>query len=284
MARSKPSRADYVEAIKILRRYAHDTTLPEDFSIFGASVPGELGAEFEVPDWIGAVADRLGDAGRSIADLVSLFTYYQMKARAGIVGENGVREMLDKLQRRIPRSRLHLFGHSFGCKLMLSAVGDRDRPLHRSVTTLVLLQAAISLESFAPRVTGTDVPGGYRRVLDPERVSGPIIVTYSSKDDALATWYPLASRLRGQTGETEAAGPTKYDAMGAWGAWGRGPANFKIFQYPQKLEPKGVVYSPGLSRAVWNIDCDVAGGIRGHSTIFGEKVAWLLWSAVLAGR
>ena len=72
-----------------------------------------------------------------------------MKRRAGAVGERFGREHLGPFWDALPcgRPRLHLVGHSFGAKLLTSAVLGGVHP--RSLT---LLQAAFSAFAFAPEV------------------------------------------------------------------------------------------------------------------------------------
>lgn len=94
-----------------------------------------------------------------------------MKDRAGTVGARGVAPLLTDLL-RASEARVHLLGHSFGGKVVLSALcvpSDLPRKVHAAL----LLQPAVSHLCFAERVPGTDRPGGYRAAL--QRVERPIL-------------------------------------------------------------------------------------------------------------
>jgi hypothetical protein len=286
-----PTPGDLAEELALFRRYSLGAEFAEDGSGFASPRSGDL-----------AVARPEGEL--SLLEPFRVFTYWQMKARAGVVGGNGVREMVATMQRQYRGAKFHLFGHSFGAKVVLSAVADRDRALPRAVETVVLLEPAISLESFADRVTDTSppVPGGYRRALDPGRVKGPIVLTYSGNDKALVKYYPLASRLAGQTGETEAEGrPPVYAALGAVGAWGAEAAEFGPSRDVPMRQASAADNAYGFARGVWSVDGTVPRGfvkpkdangeelegtayIQDHSLIYNDDVAWLLWQAILAGR
>src|SRR5215475_6325152 len=50
---------------------------------------------------------------------LNYLAYYEMKKRAGTVGQNGVAPMLDRLADNV--QRIHLVGHSFGCRVVTAA-------------------------------------------------------------------------------------------------------------------------------------------------------------------
>ena len=93
---------------------------------------------------------------RSIVRLVSLF---QMKDRAGKVGTHGVAHLLRQMQ-AATTAKVRVFGHSFGAKVMLSAV-CAPVPLPRKVDSLLFLRPAISHLAMAIQVPGRPGPGGY---------------------------------------------------------------------------------------------------------------------------
>jgi hypothetical protein len=75
-----------------------------------------------------------------------------MKRRAGDVGERLGRECLAPLWRSLSRApRLHLVGHSFGAKLVTSAVLGGAR-----LESLTLLLGAFSAFAFAPEIPRFD--------------------------------------------------------------------------------------------------------------------------------
>jgi len=104
-------------------------------------------------DWFGKVAD----GARSLANLV---TYYQMKNRAGAIGQGGVREVLERIREDRPATgpnalAIHLAGHSFGCRLVTAAAAGPDGAAPLPVNSLVLFQAAFSHYGFALDYDGT---------------------------------------------------------------------------------------------------------------------------------
>src|SRR5262249_43954879 len=117
-------------------------------------------------------------------------SFWLMKRRAGQVGERLGRELLapavTALGDRAPR--VHLIGHSFGAKLVTSAVLGGLRP-----ETLVLLQAAFSAFAFAEDVPGKNRPGLYRPVLAERMVAGSIVALRSDHDRVVGTLYPAVT-------------------------------------------------------------------------------------------
>jgi hypothetical protein len=142
-----------------------------------------------------------------------------MKDRAGVVGAHGVGTLLVELLKRNQMVRVHLIGHSYGCKVVLSAVCFPELP--RPVTSILLLQPAISYLCFAKDATGTGKPGGYRTAF--ERVQQPILTTFTSQDRELRTLFHLAVRRPFDIGEQNIAGdipPSRYAALGGYGPGG----------------------------------------------------------------
>ncbi len=135
---------------------------------------------------------RVGDRGERSHALNVWLT----KKRAGEVGERFGREHLASLWAELPgarRPRLHLIGHSFGARLLTSAVLGGARP-----ESLVLLQAAFSAFAFAEEVPGARHPGLYHRVLAEPLVTGRLVALRSTHDALLTALYPIltgASRV-----------------------------------------------------------------------------------------
>lgn len=163
-----------------------------------------------------------GDGGFDPRDIVRMFSLYQMKDRAGTVGAKGVATLLRQMLAASP-AKLRLLGHSFGCKVMLSAVCAAPAP-GRPVESMLLMQPALSHLAIAATVPGRPGPGGYRAVLD--RVSGRIFTTYSAKDMPLHDVFHLALRRKEDLGEakisTAGEPPSRYAAMGGYGPRGSG--------------------------------------------------------------
>lgn len=144
-----------------------------------------------------------------------LTTVRVMKDRAGTVGTVGVGPLVRELSNG--KARLHLVGHSYGCKVVLSAVAASGV----DVNSMLLLQPAVSRLCFA-RDAGNGRPGGYRQIL--ERVRAPILATYSKRDSALRRFFHLALRRGSDLGEAQiaAAGPSRFAALGGYGPGGCG--------------------------------------------------------------
>jgi hypothetical protein len=255
---------DRETALTLFRKYAikpgdfkHPT--PEDQGFFTTVAPAASSAPSAM-----SIFSSIGDAAR-------VFTFWQMKQRAGIVGENGGAEVLKSVTAGLPSSRIHLFGHSFGCKLVLSAIKSfaKDRP-DAKVDTVVLLQGAISFQAFADAVTGISppTPGGYRD--DLKAIKGPVVATYSAHDLPLREAYPLGARLAGQLGEVTAAIPSRYSALGAVG----------IFQEnPILIKSPGQAYGFKNEQGLFSINGSAK--IAGHSEISDPAVAWIEWAAMV---
>ncbi|MEV6680758.1 serine-threonine protein kinase [Streptomyces erythrochromogenes] len=144
-------------------------------------------------------------------ELLRQAAYYKMKKRAGVVGERGLGPVLAELAADRPALRFHLIGHSFGARVVsfsLRAVPDGARYV-RSVT---LLQGAFSHYAFADRLPHDKGRGGALRGLH-RKVDGPVVACHSPHDSALRIFYPLASRMAG-----DSAGLLGFDER--WGAIG----------------------------------------------------------------
>jgi hypothetical protein len=215
--------------------------------------------------------------GVSLSPLHAL-SFWLMKRRAGQVGERLGRELLAPafatLGDRAPR--LHLIGHSFGAKLVASAVLGGLRP-----QTLILLHAAFSAYAFAEEVPGTKRPGFYRRVVSDGMVTGPIVALRSVHDRALTTLYPTVTW--GQQVDRAATNPRRVtrtrgvvagSAMGAVGALGAGGVEMDLVLAQVTGIPSGVV-TIDASRVVtaqeWLIGA--------HRDIYHGEIATLILQA-----
>ncbi|MFI2201108.1 serine-threonine protein kinase [Streptomyces sp. NPDC020192] len=128
-------------------------------------------------------------------ELLRQAAYYTMKRRAGTVGEQGLGPVLGRLAGAAPGVRVHLAGHSFGGRLVSFALLGLPDGV-RTVKSLTLLQGAFSHYAFAERVP--QAPDRSGALKDQQRrIDGPLVCCYSHFDQALGTFYPLASRLSG---------------------------------------------------------------------------------------
>jgi len=97
--------------------------------------------------------------------------YYEMKKCAGTVGQNGFAPMLDRLADYV--QRIHLVGHSFGCRVVTAAAATSTTDKLQSMS---LLQGAFSHNGFSKSMNGF-----FRSVVDNHRIKGPIVITYNAE-------------------------------------------------------------------------------------------------------
>jgi hypothetical protein len=172
---------------------------------FGTTAPAQ--AEQGIGDWF-------GKAINGAKDVLRVFSYNTMKARAGTVGRNGVGPLLAALHAQSPGVRVHLIGHSFGARLVSFALAGVGAPAASPVASLLLLQGAFSHWSFAH---AQDNPFGSPGALNAyaDRVHGPLVATHTVYDWAVGVWYPKASFLAQQDAENVVA--DRWGGMGADG-------------------------------------------------------------------
>jgi len=207
-----------------------------------------------------------------------LFSVYQMKDRSGVVGAHGVAALLRDLFDAAGSARVHAVGHSYGCKVMLSAVCAPPKPA-RVLDSLLLLQPAISHLCFADVIPHSGgKPGGYREAL--QRVRAPILCTYSKKDFALHKAFHLALFRKSDWGEqnigiaadintTAGKPPNKFAALGGYGPR---HANQELIDPMPGAEDN---YPPFNDTKVIGLDGS-NGVIPGHSEIASLATAWAL--------
>jgi len=146
------------------------------------------------PDGDAQGIDFFGKMWHGARELLRTMSYYEMKNRAGVIGQQGLGPLLSKLQGQNGQLRTHLLGHSFGARLVaFSLAGLPASATRRSspVKSLLLIQGAFSHFAFSP-----SKPGALARLAD--RVDGPLVATHSVHDRAVGLWYPNASRLARQ--------------------------------------------------------------------------------------
>jgi pimeloyl-ACP methyl ester carboxylesterase len=237
------------------------------------SEPATQGGAAGLGDWFGKVAD----GARNLANLV---TYYQMKSRAGAIGQGGVRDVLERIRNDRPASgpkalAIHLVGHSFGGRLVTAAVEGPEGAPPLPVSSLVLLQAAFSHYGFALAYDGTH-DGFFRRVVtDPAYVTGVVAITFTAKDKAVGLAYPIASRIARQI--AAALG----DAGDPYGGLGRNGAQKTPGAKTVTLAVPGSAYG-FVARGIYNLDSNQT--IGGHSDLAHPEVAYALLSAMAAAQ
>jgi len=242
-----------------------------------AGQPGLLGGGFSH-----SVRDALLMPVRQVS-------FWAMKHRARHVGETGVHALLIGLQESAPDARFHLMGHSFGCIVVSAAVsgplGEGTLParLQRPVQSLLLVQGALSLWSFAETIPFPPRVPGYFRPMEiaPALVAGPIVTTRSKFDRAVGTFFPLAAKL----GHDRLLGEElpEFGGVGAFGIQGTAAgATHDVVVLNADAEygfDAGNIYNVDASPVI----CHGGGPSGAHSDIAHPEIAHLFWQAALAG-
>jgi hypothetical protein len=212
-------------------------------------------------------------------DIIRIATVFLMKDRAGTVGAHGVGPMLQSLLATSGSARVHLTGHSFGAKVLLSALSLIEHP--RKVTSVLLLQPAINMFCFAQSIQeNRGRPGAYRPALD--KTEMPILSTFSSKDAPLTGFFHLALRRDGDLGEIRPAttgAPSIFAALGGYGAAGLAPGESKTI--PMPAPPRKYDFSDPEVRLYEADGSDHR--IMSHGDVRNEFTEWALVNLV-SGR
>ncbi|HEX8507555.1 MAG TPA: hypothetical protein VF630_19490, partial [Hymenobacter sp.] len=206
-------------------------------------------------------------------NVLNLTTYYQMKERAGLVGQSGVNELLRRIRadEQLKGLKLHAVGHSFGCRLLSAATAGPDARHSVKIDSMTLLQGAFSHYGFSDKYDNAGHPGFFRRVLSDHLVAGPILVSHTRNDRAVGTMYPLASRLAGQVASAVGDPSDQYGGLGSNGAQKTPEAA------AGQLEDVGFAYAFGPGK-VSNLNADKF--IQGHSDITNPQTAYAFLKAL----
>lgn len=196
--------------------------------------------------------------------VLRMATVLKMKDRGGVVGANGVAELLQRLLGETG-TRLHIVGHSYGAKVTMTALSRVQAP--RAVESVLLLQPAVNHLAFARDVEGR--PGGFRKVL--ERCRKPVLTTRSKNDIPLRHVFHLAVRRRSDLGEMQfASGVNQFAAMGGYGPHELAPGELLEVTLPDR----GITYPDLSGHAV--IDLNGDGRITGHSDVTNPYTFWAM--------
>ncbi|MDP9999749.1 hypothetical protein [Pseudarthrobacter sulfonivorans] len=230
-------------------------------------------------DEIGVIGGGQSDAAVNAAGgfsldprgILRMASVWKMKDRAGDVGKLGVGPLLSRIAK--PGVRLHLIGHSFGARVMLSAVAHSPVFDSNPVHSLLLLQPAVNRWCFAQDVAQLGRAAGYAKV--PDRVVRPIIATRSTFDQPLHEVFHHA--LRGDNfGEINAAAVGDTDRYGALG--GYPPQGIRFAD--QEAKAPGTRYDLGGGERVISANgsrvIDGKPMIDGHSDVNSPVTWWAL--------
>jgi pimeloyl-ACP methyl ester carboxylesterase len=222
---------------------------------------------------LGGVLSGISSAASRLANY---FTYYIMKDRAGIVGRTGVRQTILDLQAAVPRVRVHLIGHSFGGRLVTAAANSLATP--RSISTMLLLEAAYSHNGLAQNWDGQGNDGAFRSVAATPKIAGITLITRSVNDTAVGIAYPLASRILNQVAAAIGGPDDRFGGMGRNGAQHTPEALDSI------LLAVGAAYTPlPAGKTIRNLNGDgplPAPTIASHGDVAKPEIAWAWLSSL----
>lgn len=231
----------------------------------------QAGAEVAGFDPLGALK-KLRNGLRATTVLV-------MKDRAGTVGARGLAPVLARLADETPGSvRLRLVGHSYGCRVVLSALSATARGPRRPVDSVLLLQPALSAYAFAPDL-GDGRVGGYRVALS--RTRQPIVVTRSRHDAPLTKVFHLVVRRDTDFGDISIASgepPSKFAALGGYGPQGLPEDEVLDVDMPAV----GAAYPAEGSHRI--VAVEGSAFIPDHGTVEVPESAWALLTQLRGGR
>ena len=226
------------------------------------------------------VGDWFAKAIHGAKDVLRVFSYTVMKARAGDIGRGGVGPLLVELHRRLPAVRVHLIGHSFGARLVSFTLAGIGSPAESPVASLLLVQGAFSHWSFAHAQDNPfGSPGALHMFAD--RVHGPLVATFSVHDWAVGRWYPKASFLSRQ--DTQAGVAGRWDGMGADGYQAVNPSDDRSMPEQGGLDYQftaGAFYRVDAVNVINNVQGQPFSGA--HSDIRKPAVAQLAVAAAAA--
>ena len=217
-------------------------------------------------------------------EVLRTMSYYEMKNRAGVVGQQGLGPLLAKLSGPGGVPRIHLMGHSFGARLVaysLAGLRQDQTGAASPVKSLTLIQGAFSHFTFgAPLMIDPNRSGALAGVAN--RVDGPLLATFSGADRAVGWWYPAASMLANQDSESAT------DLVYRWGAMGHDGYQQNPAPDGQVLQVAGKPYGFEVG-TFYDLDanaviCANQSAFSGaHSDIRHPEILWAVVSAAGLG-
>lgn len=221
----------------------------------------------EVPD--GAPYEPAkGDLYQGVRNLLRYAVASEMRSRAETLGRLGLRESLLTLSRGLPQTRLHLIGHSYGARALLTAVdappdsGKLIRP-----KSISLLQAALPEDAFVA-ATEDSAEGIFHSVLAEGKAGGPILVSHSKSDETAGIPYAIACRIAEQSQPLTEDYPNPVRAMAECGATGMDAVTVPLAGRTMPRWRRGMV-----------ANLDGSGVIGGHLDVCKLQVAQAILSA-----
>lgn len=289
----EPSEARLSELFTAMQQFSSATASGfNDGEADPSTLPGMLAADQVPTDVFTRFADRLAEAGvdfgrgggaaglselgdkilNGAKEALRQLTYWQMKNRAGTVGQHGLGPVIGRLAGAVPGLRVHLIGHSFGARVVSFALAGLPDSQPSPIKSVTLLEGAYSRFAFTDPLPFRPGAGALAGRL--ARIDGPMAVCYSSHDKALGIFYPLASAAA----DDDAAGAddplARWRAMGSSGAYNAAT---------QELGVVGTAY-PFQTGQILNLDSSAVvtqgdSPSGAHSDIFYPQLAWVTAAA-----
>lgn len=261
------------DALEVFKAFERPTSFVVDAPPSVPDVGGAEGFEPGEGEPMG-LGNFFGGVISAARNALNLTTYYQMKARAGLVGASGLNPLLRDFVAAAPALRVHLIGHSFGGRLVTAAAAGTGAADVLHAHSMSLLQAAFSHNAFSKNWDKRGTPGFFRRVVDAKAIAGPVIVTFSDMDTAVGLAYPMASLLAGQNASGLGDKDSPYGGIGRNGA-----------QHTDEVEwspmlAVGKAYSLKAGRFN-NLDSHAT--ISSHGDVANVVVAYAVLNAIAAG-
>jgi hypothetical protein len=210
----------------------------------------------------------------AVARLLNQLTYFEMKKRAGVVGQK-LGAVVAPTLASPAALRVHLVGHSFGARLVTAAAAAFAPAANSKLVSLTLLEGAYSHNGLASTLPGGG-SGAFKAVLEKQCVGGAITITHTHNDSACTIAYALASRLSRDTTSALGDANDMFGAMGANGAQHLAPAAYA----PSLTMARGTAsyaVRPGLVNNVLGDAC-----ISEHMDVTNADVGALVASAIKA--
>ena len=232
----------------------------------GASLPLGVGAAAARRRERAGLKELLSGFKAAAMNVLNFTTYFEMKARAGTVGKNGVAKLIDQLaaasaahsphRPQLRRPRRHGGSRQFEHR--------QDQEHEPAANGLFAQWVLESDERLLPHV------------VDRQRVNGPILVTHTKNDKAVGVAYPLASRINGD--KTAAFG----DENDVFGGIGRNGA-----RRWRPARPCGKLLAVGASYAFQAgkfFNLEASDFIKDHGDVTGRKSPTRCGGRSTAGR
>jgi hypothetical protein len=213
-------------------------------------------------------------------EVLRTMSYYEMKNRAGVIGQKGLGPLLATLAPAGSSLRIHLMGHSFGARLVsfsLTGLPDTATGGASPIKSLSLIQGAFSHFSFANPTPCQAVQSGALSSVK-NRVDGPLLSTFTAADRAVGWWYPTASMLAHQDAESLTDLTYQWGGMGHDG-FQQSPAGTTVELQAQGHDygfTTGNVYLLDSNKIICANQSAFSGA---HSDICHPEVLWAVLSA-----